>query len=54
MTTTRTQEIDWTAPATEVFDDLVEQFMNSHKGDYFDLIEDAETWAAAQIARNLR
>lgn len=52
--TTTTTRIDWTAPATELYDDLVEQYMNTHRGDPDDLFADAEAWAMAQIARNAR
>lgn len=54
MTTTSAPRIDYSAPATEVYDDLVEAYMNSHGGSWDDLFDAAEEWAMAQIARNLR
>ena len=50
--TSTLKNIDWTAPATEIMDELVEAWYEKHGYDENDeKLEEAEAWAETQLAR---
>lgn len=46
--------IDWTGPAAEIYDQLIERWFNQHPGTGDEELPLAETYADKMIARYLR